>query len=134
MDGGGSSCDRHHRRGLWGTCLLLPMTNAYHTPAMTLGNAVAARGRLIVWCLIAATRIRNKGGGHATAFLDYSSACRRRLLASRNSLHKNLATEQVVPCGPYDIGPSGVGAMLERGCIDDYGRQGYVRVPGPNSK
>ena len=43
-------------------------------------------------------------------------------------------TGQIVPCGPYEIGPSGVGAMLERGCIDDYGRQGYVRVPGPNSK
>jgi hypothetical protein len=45
---------------------------------------------------------------------------------------KNPATGQVVACGPYYIGGMGVQAAAERGCIEDYQRQGYVRVPAPN--
>jgi hypothetical protein len=46
------------------------------------------------------------------------------------------ATGKAVACGPYNIGQrygGEYGAVLERGCIDDYARQGFVRVPGPNS-
>lgn len=50
---------------------------------------------------------------------------------------KDPTTGKVVACGPYNIGQrfgGEYGATLERGCIDDYAKQGYVRVPGPNSK
>lgn len=47
---------------------------------------------------------------------------------------ENPANGRVVVCGPYYIGGMGVQAEAERGCIGDYQRQGYVRVPGPNSK
>jgi hypothetical protein len=47
---------------------------------------------------------------------------------------KNPATGIVVTCGPYKL--SGVGGMAreaaERGCIDDYERQGFMRVPPPS--
>lgn len=40
-------------------------------------------------------------------------------------------TGTVVQCGPYDFRPyqAAPSAMLERGCIEDYQRQGYERVP-----
>jgi hypothetical protein len=36
--------------------------NAYHGPRMTLGNAAAARVRLMVWCLDSGTRSRPTQG------------------------------------------------------------------------
>jgi hypothetical protein len=47
---------------------------------------------------------------------------------------KNRATGQIVPCGPYYINDWGAQFAAERACIEDYWRQGYVRVPGPDSK
>ena len=44
-------------------------------------------------------------------------------------------TGHVAECGPYNIGDrmgGRYGAELERGCIEDYARQGYVRVFKPN--
>jgi hypothetical protein len=48
---------------------------------------------------------------------------------------KNPVTGQVVTCGPYvmRIDYANAMAVMERGCVEDYQRQGYVRVPGPNS-
>lgn len=40
----------------------------------------------------------------------------------------------VVQCGPYDTTVAGhevMAAMRERSCLDDYQRQGFVRVPKP---
>jgi hypothetical protein len=44
---------------------------------------------------------------------------------------RNPATGQVVACGPYKLmGTSGPpSSNAERSCIDDYQRQGFVRVP-----
>ena len=44
---------------------------------------------------------------------------------------RNSTTGQVVACGPYkSIEISGpASANAERSCIDDYQRQGFVRVP-----
>jgi hypothetical protein len=46
---------------------------------------------------------------------------------------KYPTTGKVVECGPYVMRIDYANAMatMERGCIDDYQRQGYVRVPGP---
>ena len=41
---------------------------------------------------------------------------------------------RVAQCGPYMnyvAGDSEANAVRERGCIDDYQRQGFVRVPHP---
>jgi hypothetical protein len=44
---------------------------------------------------------------------------------------RNSTTGQVVACGPYKStetsGP--ISASVERSCIDDYQRQGFVQVP-----
>jgi hypothetical protein len=47
---------------------------------------------------------------------------------------KNPATGQIASCGPYYINEWSAQFAAERACIEDYGRQGYVRVPGPDSK
>ncbi len=54
---------------------------------------------------------------------------------TENAYMKNPATGQVVTCGPYVMRIDYANAMaaMERGCVEDYQRQGYVRVPGPNS-
>jgi hypothetical protein len=41
---------------------------------------------------------------------------------------------RVVQCGPYSTAIAGeaeVALIRERGCIDDYQRQGFLRVPRP---
>jgi hypothetical protein len=39
---------------------------------------------------------------------------------------------RTVTCGPYVREFDGAAAvMLERGCIDDYHRQGFLRIPSP---
>ena len=44
---------------------------------------------------------------------------------------RNSATGQVVACGPYKTTETGgaATASVERNCIDDYQRQGFVQVP-----
>ena len=44
---------------------------------------------------------------------------------------RNSATGQVVACGPYKSTETGgaATASVERNCIDDYQRQGFVQVP-----
>jgi hypothetical protein len=49
---------------------------------------------------------------------------------------KNPTTGQVVTCGtrhPYTVVESAV-EQREAQCIQDYKEQGFVRVPGPDSK
>ena len=76
----------------------------------------------------------NKGAGMRRLYWIVLALAAVGCSPQETAYMKNVATGQVVSCGPYDIGGMGPGAMLERGCIEDYGRQGYVRVPGPNSK
>ncbi len=47
---------------------------------------------------------------------------------------KNPNTGNTVTCGPYKLsGTSGAASeAAERGCIEDYERQGYVRIPSPS--
>ncbi len=59
----------------------------------------------------------------AALFLSACSTAPVRLLAPNG---------RVVQCGPYETffnGHEAAAVMLERGCIDDYQRQGFVRIP-----
>ena len=47
-------------------------------------------------------------------------------------VHMRGPSGAIVQCGPYETfvaGHEAMATMLERGCIEDYSRQGFVRVP-----
>ncbi len=65
----------------------------------------------------------------AAAALLLATSC-----SSETAYLKNPATGEAATCGPYSL--RGLGATAQalalRGCIDDYQRQGFIRVSAPD--
>jgi hypothetical protein len=72
---------------------------------------------------------------HATALaLAFGLFGCSAVLGIETAYLKNPNTGDVVTCGPYKLsGATGAaGEAAERGCIEDYECQGWVRIPSPS--